>query len=86
LASEKYGVSVLDTSGKLTKETVLYKIDRHIHGEGLMDEDGRGLHMSRIYSDRLIINIKKNVATEAIFLNYLTDKYKGFKPLYINEI
>jgi hypothetical protein len=44
--SEKYGVSILDTSGKLTKETVLYKIDRHIHAEGLMDEDGRGLHMS----------------------------------------
>ncbi len=84
--SEKYGVSILDTSGKLTKETVLYKIDRHIHAEGLMDEDGRGLHMSRIYSDRLIINIKKDVATEAIFLNYLNDKYKGFKPLYINEI
>jgi len=84
--SEKYGVSILDTSGKLTKKTVLYKIDRHIHAEGLMDEDGRGLHMSRIYSDRLIINIKKDVATEAIFLNYLNDKYKGFKPLYINEI
>ena len=84
--SEKYGVSVLDTSGKLTKEQALFKIDRHIHGEGLLDEDGRGLHMSRIYSDRFIINIKKDVATEAIFMNYLDEKYKGFKPLYINEI
>jgi CheY-like chemotaxis protein len=84
--SEKYGVSVLDTSGKLTKQQVLYRIDRHVHGEGLLDEDGRGLHMSRIYSDRLIINIKRNIATEAIFMNYLDDKYKGYKPLYINEI
>ncbi len=84
--SEKYGVSVLDTSGKLTKKQALFKIDRHIHGEGLLDEDGRGLHMSRIYSDRFIINIKKDVATEAIFINYLDEKYKGFKPLYINEI
>lgn len=84
--SEKYGVSVLDTSGKLTKQQVLFRIDRHIHGEGLLDEDGRGLHMSRIYSDRLIINIKRDIATEAIFMNYLDDKYKGFKPLYINEI
>ncbi|MBD3315834.1 MAG: response regulator [Chitinivibrionales bacterium] len=83
---EKYGVSVLDTSGKLTKEQVLYRMDRHIHGEGLLDEDGRGLHMSRMYSDRLIINIKKNAMTEAIFLNYLNEKYKGFKPLYINEV
>ncbi len=84
--SEKYGVSVMDTSGKLTKKNALFKIDRHIHGEGLLDEDGRGLHMSRIYSDRFIINIKKDVATEAIFMNYLGEKYKGFKPLYINEI
>jgi len=84
--SEKYGVSVVDTSGKLTKEQALFRIDRHVHGEGLLDESGRGIHMSRIYSDRLIINIKKNVTTEAIFINYIDEKYKGFKPLYINEI
>lgn len=84
--SEKYGVSVVDTSGKLTKEQALFRIDRHVHGEGLLDESGRGIHMSRIYSDRLIINIKKNVTTEAIFINYFDEKYKGFKPLYINEI
>jgi len=84
--AEKYGVSVLDTSGKLTKNQVLYRIDRHINGEGLLDESGRGLHMTRIYSDRFVVNIKKNVATEAIFINYIDKKYKGFKPLYINEI
>jgi anti-sigma regulatory factor (Ser/Thr protein kinase) len=84
--SEKYGVSVMDTSGKLTKHQALYKMDRQIHGEGLLDEDGRGLHMSRIYSDRFILNIKKDMATEAIFMNYLDTKYRGFKPLYINEI
>lgn len=84
--SEKYGISVADTSGKLTKQQVLHKIDRHINEEGLLDEDGRGLHISRIYSDRLIINIKKDVATEAIILNYLNEKYKGYKPLYINEL
>jgi CheY-like chemotaxis protein len=83
---EKYGISVIDTSGKLTKEQVLFRFDRHIRGEGLLDEDGRGLHMSRMYADRLIINIKRNVRTEAIVLNYLNDKYRGFKPLYINEI
>ena len=84
--SEKYGIAVTDTSGKLKKEQVLYRIDRHIHGEGLLDETGRGLHMSRIYSDRLVINIKKNVRTETIFFNYLNKKMRGSKPLYINEI
>jgi DNA-binding NarL/FixJ family response regulator len=84
--SEKYGVSVVDTSGRLTKKQVLYRMDRHIHGEGLLDEHGRGLHMSRLYSDRLIVNIQPEVATEVMFMNYISPKYKGFKPLYINEI
>lgn len=84
--SEKYGVSVLDPSGRLTKEQVLFRLDRHIHGEGLLDENGRGLHMSRMYADRLIINIRRHTATEVIFINYFDEKYKGSKPLYINEI
>ncbi|MBD3346789.1 MAG: response regulator [Chitinivibrionales bacterium] len=84
--SEKYGVSVIDTSGRLSKEQVLFRLDRHIHGEGLLDENGRGLHMSRMYADRLIVNINKNVSTEVIFINYLDEKYKGSKPLIINEI
>jgi CheY-like chemotaxis protein len=83
---EKYGVSVMDPSGKLTKETVLYRIDRHVHDEGVLDENGRGLHISRLYADRLIINIKRDTATEVIFLNYTDKKYKGHKPLYINEV
>lgn len=83
---EKYGVSVIDNSGKLNKETVLYKIDRNIHADGLLDENGRGIHMSRLYSDRLIINIKPRVKTEVIIINYFTEKYKGYKPLYINEL
>ncbi len=83
---EKYGVSVIDKSGALSKETVLYKIDRNIHGDGVLDENGRGIHMSRLYSDRLIINLKPGVKTEVIFLNYYEDKYLGYKPLYINEL
>jgi len=83
---EKYGVSVLDNSGKLSKDQILYRIDRHINGEGLMDTNGRGLHMSRLYSDRLIVNVQQNVATEVLFFNYLSSKYKGYKPLYIFEV
>ena len=84
--NEKYGVAVLDSSGKLTKDRVLYAIDRHICGEGLLDENGRGLHISRIYADRLIVNIDRNKKTEVIFMNYFDEKYKSSKPLYINEI
>lgn len=83
---EKYAVAVTDLKGRLTKETVLYKIDRQITGEGLLDDSGRGLHMSRLFADRLIINIAPNKRTEVILINYFANKYRGYKPLYINEL
>jgi CheY-like chemotaxis protein len=83
---EKYGVSVTDYQGRLTKERVLYKISRQITGEGLLDDSGRGIHMSRLFADRLVINIEPNKRTEVILINYFANKYRGYKPLYINEI
>ncbi|MBD3241846.1 MAG: response regulator, partial [Chitinivibrionales bacterium] len=84
--SEKYGVSVADNSGRLTKETVLERIERHVSGKGLADRRGRGIHITRMLSDRMIINIKRGKRTEVVLLNYFTAKYRGFKPLYINEV
>jgi hypothetical protein len=72
--------------GRLTKETVLYKIDRQITGEGMLDDSGRGIHMSRLFSDRMIINIAPKSKTEFILMNYFSHKYRGYKPLYINEL
>ena len=84
--SEKYGIAILDNKGRLTKETVLYKIDRQITGEGILDDSGRGIHMSRLFSDRMIINIAPKSKTEIILMNYFSHKYRGYKPLYINEL
>jgi YesN/AraC family two-component response regulator len=83
---EKYAVAVTDMQGKLKKETVLYKIDRQLTGEGLLDDSGRGIHMSRLFADRMIINIDPNKRTEVILINYFSNKYRGYKPLYINEL
>lgn len=83
---EKYGVSILDTQGTLKKETILYRIDRHIHAEGILDDSGRGVHMSRIFADRLLVNIDPNHKTEMVLFNYIDKNYKGYKPLYINEL
>ncbi len=83
---EKFGVSVVDHSGRLTLEQTLYYLDRHANAEGIFDESGRGLHMSRLYADRLVLNVQKNVQTEAIFLMYMQKKYIGFKPICINVI
>jgi len=84
--SEKYGVSITDSQGTLSRHTVLYKIDRHIRGEGVLDDSGRGIFMSRIFADRMIINIDPGKKTEIIIFNYRKPLYHGFKPLYINEL
>jgi len=84
--SEKYGVSVLDKCGALTRETVLSKMERQIKGEGDMDDSGRGLHMCRLFADRLIVNIERGKRTEIVVLNFIGGKYSGYKPLYINEV
>ena len=83
---EKYGITVVDNKGQLTKDTVLYKIERQMSGEGVLDDSGRGLHMSRLFSDRMIINIAPKIKTEVILMNYFSPKYRGYKPLYINEL
>lgn len=84
--SEKYAVAITDCQGHLTKDTVLYKIERQITGEGLLDDSGRGIHMSRLFADRMIINIDPKKKTEVILINYFSNKYRGYKPLYINEL
>ncbi len=83
---EKYAVSVLDKSGRLTKEQVLQRFKRHMHKEGLFDESGRGLFLSWSFSDRLFFNIEKEVATEIIAMNFYDQTQKTVKPLYVNEI
>jgi CheY-like chemotaxis protein len=84
--TEKYGIAIVDSMGKLSRDTVLYKIERQMSGEGVMDDSGRGLHMSRLFSDRMIINIAPKIKTEVILINYFSNKYCGYKPLYINEL
>jgi DNA-binding NarL/FixJ family response regulator len=84
--TEKYAISISDSKGRLTKDVVLYKIDRQIAGEGILDDSGRGIHMSRLFSDRMIINIEPKNKTEIILMNYFSHKYRGYKPLYINEL
>ena len=84
--SEKYAISVLDMCGALTKDVVINKMQRQISGEGYMDDSGRGLHMCRLFADRLVINIERGKRTEVIMMNYIGGKYRGYKPLYINEV
>ena len=90
--SEKFAVSISDKGGKLKKSDVLYWLHRQLAIDdkglplGVFDSHGRGFYIARQYIDRMIINISKNKKTEIIIMNYFSEVYHGFKPLYLNEI
>ncbi|MFC1584437.1 response regulator [Fibrobacterota bacterium] len=84
---EKVCIGIVDSQGNLDKDRVLYLIDRHVHSEGIFDESGRGIFMSRLFSDRIIINISPKQKTEFIIIFYLSEEpFKGYKPIYINQL
>ncbi len=90
--NEKYGISITDYGGKLNKNDVLYWLTRQVKAregsapDALYESHGRGLFISRNFIDRMIINIEQHKRTEIILMNYKEAPYRGFKPLYINEI
>jgi anti-sigma regulatory factor (Ser/Thr protein kinase) len=79
------GCSVRDNQGTLDVTTVMKKIERQITQEGLMDESGRGLYLTRTISDKMIINIHPQVATEVILLFAHRNRPK-VKPFYLNQV
>ncbi len=80
----KHVFSVRDPSGSLLPADTMKLLERHIRGEGLLDSRGRGLHLSRIYADRLYINVVPGVVTEvvAVFWNH-PGSFQGFKPVWM---
>lgn len=90
--SEKYGISISDSGGRLKKNEVLYWLNRQSAHDlnglpvGIYDSHGRGFFIARKYIDRLIVNIDQKHKTEVIVINYFQNTYKGYKPLYINEL
>jgi anti-sigma regulatory factor (Ser/Thr protein kinase) len=82
--STKHVFAVQDPSGILEPDETMRLLDRHIRGEGLLDSRGRGLHLSRIYADRLYVNVVQSRATEvvAVFWNQ-TGAFQGFKPVWM---
>lgn len=90
---EKLAVAIIDQKGRLKKSDVLFWLERNIVQDpktgfvkSINDEHGRGIFMSREFSDSFIINIDPGIKTEVIIIKYLQDKYKGSKPLIINEL
>lgn len=84
--SEKFAFATTDQTGTLTKDVVLKTILRAMSQEGIFDLSGRGLFLSRNFSDRILINIEPGVRSEIIVINHFHDNYKVNKPLYINQV
>jgi anti-sigma regulatory factor (Ser/Thr protein kinase) len=80
----KHVFSVRDPSGALRPPETLRLLERHIRGEGLLDSRGRGLHLSRIYADRLYVNVVPGKVTEvaAVFWHH-SGAHQGFKPVWM---
>ena len=80
----KHVFSVRDQSGTLLPDETMRLLERHIRGEGLLDSRGRGLHLSRIYADRLYVNVVPGKVTEvaAVFWNQI-GAHQGFKPVWM---
>ena len=75
---------VRDDAGTLSPAEVLGLLDRHLRAEGLLDPRGRGIHLSRIYADRLYSTVVPGRVTEiaAVFWN-TPGTYEGFKPVWL---
>lgn len=84
--NEKFGISVLDNSGHLNRDDVLYWLNRNITGANVLESSGRGLYLMHSIADRLVINIKKGIKTEIIMMMYMKGVYSGHKPIYINQV
>jgi CheY-like chemotaxis protein len=89
---EKFGVSVTDQSGRLSKSEILYWLERNsTKGKnglsiGLLDEHGKGLFIAHETIDRLIVNIARGKKTEIILISYKGGQYSGHRPLWIQEL
>lgn len=83
----KHVFLVRDPAGRLSPDETLRLLDRRLHGEGLHDPRGRGLHLSRIYADRLYVSVVPGLSTEsaAVFWNR-PGAYQGYKPVWIQRI
>ncbi|GAB4323341.1 MAG: hypothetical protein Kow0059_18670 [Candidatus Sumerlaeia bacterium] len=79
------GFSVCDNQGRLHPRHILSKLSRQVMQEGLLDDSGRGIYLSRLLTSQLIFNIHKGFRTQVICLFY-ERMVNSLKPLCINYL
>ncbi|MBF0431908.1 MAG: hypothetical protein HQK83_11550 [Fibrobacteria bacterium] len=88
---EKYGFSIMDTSGSLSLQRLLIKLRRQssigdeAQPPGIWDLTGRGFSLL-LKDNRLIVNIVRNSLTEVIFMHYREKALNKYESIIIAEI
>jgi anti-sigma regulatory factor (Ser/Thr protein kinase) len=77
------GCSVTDNQGTMDISTVMKKLERQITREGILDESGRGLYLTRTLSDKMVINIHPAVMSQVVLLFAHRHNIK-VKPFHLN--
>lgn len=78
------GFTVSDSAGTLPIKTVLAKLERQYNREGLYDENGRGLYLTRMLSSQMIVNIEAGKRTQIVVLFDARRKTDRPKPFMLN--
>ncbi|MDX2176118.1 MAG: ATP-binding protein [Candidatus Sumerlaeia bacterium] len=80
------GFAVTDSSGSLPVRVILAKLERHFNREGLLDDSGRGLYLTRMLSSQMIVNIERGRRTQFIVLFDDRRKSPRPKPFVVNYV
>jgi anti-sigma regulatory factor (Ser/Thr protein kinase) len=81
--AEAIGFAVTDNGGRLQPATIIEKLARQYNREGIFDESGRGLYLSRMFSSLLVINIEKGKRTQMVAI-FGEKREDAIKPLCVN--
>ena len=84
--ADRVGFSVTDNSGKLRVSTIIGKLERQMSKQGVFDESGRGLYLSRLLTTRLLLNIEENRRTQLVAIFDATRRSGRPKPLLVNYV
>jgi CheY-like chemotaxis protein len=79
------GCCVTDNQGVLDPDVVLTNMERQLTKAGLMDERGRGIHLTRTLCDKMILNIDVGRRTQFVLL-FMHRAAPRAKPLHINVL
>jgi len=81
------GFSVTDSAGQLPISVLFSKLERQFSPEGIFDESGRGIYLTRMMASRLIVNLEKDSRTQMISL-FAFDKENQppVKPFVVNFV